>query len=88
MEKHLSTMKLDIPMSEMFNALSGAEWNDEISASYNRFLDEEKNLLSNIKWFADKANKEYAYVDGVSIEKFKVTYCECLANFQRLQRGG
>ena len=87
MEKDLSTAELESAVFDLSTLLSNSEWEDEVKDSYFRFLDEEKHLISNIKWLTDKANSVYHHVTSVDIGKFKSTYSEYLAKFERLKRG-
>ena len=87
MKNELSTANLEHQLFELSNTLSSREWNDEVKNSYFEFINEEKNLASNMKWLTDKANSLYHYSLSVDPAKFKATYNECLSKFQRLQRG-
>lgn len=87
MANDLSTADLETGLYDLSNVLSSSEWDDEIKNSYFRFIEEEKQLISNMKWMTDKANNIYNNVTSVDVGKFNATYSECMSKFVRLQRG-
>jgi len=87
MANELTTADLETGVYDISNALSNSEWNDGVKDSYFRFIEEEKQLISNMKWMTDKANNIYNNVTSVDVGKFKTTYSECMSKFVRLQRG-
>lgn len=87
MANDLSTAELETGLSDLSNLLSGSEWDDAVKDSYFRFVEEEKQLISNMKWMTDKANNLYNHVTSVDVGKFNATYSECMSKFVRLQRG-
>lgn len=88
MANDLSTMELDAEICELSNELSSSEWNDEVKDSYYQFVNEENNLVSNIRWLTSKANGIFNHVTSVDPAKFVATYNECLSKLNSLQRGG
>ena len=87
MAKELSIATFEAGVHELSNILSNAEWDDEVKDSYVRFIDEQKQVIANMKWTADKANSIFNSVNSVNVDKFKSTYNECVTKFERLQRG-
>lgn len=87
MANDLSTADLEMALCTLSNVLSSGEWDDEVKDSYFRFIEEEKRLISNMKWMTDKANAVYNNVSSVDVGKFNATYSECVSKFVRLQRG-
>lgn len=87
MEQELTTAELERGLYDLSNALSSSEWDDGVKDSYFRLIEEEKQLLSNMKWITDKANNVYNHVTSQDIGKFKATYSECMSKLARLQRG-
>lgn len=87
MANDLSTADIEMGMNELSNTLINSEWNDEVKNSYFRFIEEQRQLISNIKWMTDRANSIYNNVISVDIGKFKSTYSECMSKFEQLQRG-
>ena len=87
MPKELSIATFEAGVHELSNILSNAEWDDEVKDSYVRFIDEQKQMIANMKWTTDKANSIYNSVISVNIDKFKSTHDECVSKFERLQRG-
>ena len=87
MANELTTADLETGLYDLSNVLSSSEWDDEIKNSYFRFIEEEKQLISNMKWMTDKANNIYKNVTSVDVGKFNATYSECMSKFARLQRG-
>ena len=87
MANHVTTADLETGVFDLTNALSESEWDDAVKDSYYRFLAEEKQLISGMKWMTDKANDAYTHVTGVDVGKFHSTYSECVSKLTRLQRG-
>ena len=87
MANDLSTAELETGLCDLSNVLSGSEWDDAVKDSYFRFVEEEKQLISNMKWMTDQANSIYRNVISVDVGKFNSTYQECMSKFVRLQRG-
>lgn len=87
MANDLSTAELETGLCDLSNALSGSEWDDGVKDSYYRFVEEERQLISNMKWMTDKANHIYDHVTSVDVGKFNSTYHECMTKLVRLQRG-
>ena len=87
MANDLSTADLETGLYNLSNVLSGSEWDDEVKNSYFRFIEEEKQLISNMEWITDKANHVYHNVTSVDVGKFRSTYQECMSKLMRLQRG-
>lgn len=88
MANDLSAADLEMAISDLSNALSSGDWNDEVKNSYRGFVEEERRLVTDLKWLTDKANRAYNHVCSVDIGKFKSTYSECASKLTRLQRGG
>lgn len=87
MANKISTAELERGIGELSNVLSGSEWRDEVKDSYFCFIEEEKRLISNMTWIADKASSIYNNACSVDVGKFQSSYRECMAKLMSLQRG-
>lgn len=87
MSNKLSTSGYESAVSDLSSSISNSAWDDEVKATYVGFIEEQKRIVSNIQWMADRAESVYHYVSSVELQKFKTTYSECLSKLQRLQRG-
>lgn len=90
MGKKLSVNDLDAQLGKLKGELNHAisiGWDDNVGRSYEKYIADEKTILSHITEKVKKSNDKYEYVDNIKIDKFKQTYNDYNTRFVKLSRG-
>ena len=85
MTNKLSTAELESEVDGLSSMLLNSEWDDEVKGTYFRFIEEEKQLIANMKWYVERANIVYNHIAALDIAKLESKYRECVSKFNQLQ---
>ena len=85
MANKLSTAELESEVDGLSSMLLSSEWDDEVKGSYFRFIEVEKKLIADMKWYVERANIIDDHMASWDSAKLRSKYRECVSKFNQLQ---
>jgi hypothetical protein len=85
MASSLSTDKIESKVNELGSALSKGDWKDSVKDSYVRFVEDEKNIVSELQSMVEKANSLYNDISRIDIGQINSAYGNCASQLSLLK---
>lgn len=74
MADKISIYEIEKKLNELSDTLYSSSWNDKVKKTYDNFVSEEKNIVTDINWVTETINKRSSDINNVEVDSIRNKY--------------